>query len=423
MKNLMVTMEKQQRHLSVLSAVAFLLGIVACSGSLNAQDTLKTSRVLRAVADSVIQEARFRFVDRETGRRFESLHDVPAGVRPDLESGYNDWRYWNGVLNLALLRVGETLKEPAYIRYVQNDIAFDFDSYEYFERLYAGQEKWTYPFAQRFTMKELDDYGAMAASVIEVYRRVPDKRYLSYLNQAAAYAMTKQNRLEDRTFVRAFPSLRTLWADDLYMSVSFLSRLGELTGDSTYLDDAAQQVINFHKHLFDDSVGLMHHNWYAGENTPGTAFWGRANGWTLLAQVDLLDRLPANHPKRQVLLGLLRRHLLGIARYQNGEGLWHQLIDKSDSFLETSCSAMFTYAMARAVDKGYIERRYASVALRGWEGVLTRIREDAKIEGVCAGTGIADDLVYYYHRPTPLNDPHGIGPVLLAGSEILNLVK
>jgi rhamnogalacturonyl hydrolase YesR len=84
---------------------------------------------------------------------------------------------------------------------------------------------------------------------------------------------------------------------------------------------------------------------------------------------------------------------------------------------------MYTYTIARAVNKGYIEPRYASIAERGWEGVVSKIRSDGKVEGVCTGTGVSDDLVFYYHRPAPLNDVHGIGAVLLAGAEILQLKK
>jgi unsaturated rhamnogalacturonyl hydrolase len=153
------------------------------------------------------------------------------------------------------------------------------------------------------------------------------------------------------------------------------------------------------------------------------AFWGRANGWAMLAQVDLLDKLPLEHPKRDTLLALLQRHILGLARYQSGNGLWHQLLDKTDSFLETSCTAMFTYAIVRAVKKGYIEKRYLSIAEKGWEGIVSKIHVDGQIEGVCTGTGVSDNLVDYYNRPTPLNDVHGIGAVLLAGSEIILLTE
>ncbi|MGH7450829.1 MAG: glycoside hydrolase family 88 protein [bacterium] len=94
-----------------------------------------------------------------------------------------------------------------------------------------------------------------------------------------------------------------------------------------------------------------------------------------------------------------------------------------DSYLETSCSAMFTYVIARAINQGYLESRYASIAQRGWEGVQSKIRSDGQVEGVCTGTGVSDDLVHYYQRPAPLNDVHGIGAVLLAGAEVLQLPK
>ena len=205
------------------------------------------------------------------------------------------------------------------------------------------------------------------------------------------------------------------------MSVCFLSRMGEFTGDKRFFDDAARQVINFHKYLFNEQTGLMYHCWYSASDQQGVAFWGPANGWAMMAQLDLLDRLPANHPQRDTLLTLLLKHVLGLARYQGADGLWHQLLDKRDSYQETSCSAMITYSVARAVDGGYIEPRYASIAQRGWEGLLSKIHTDGTIEGVCAGTVVSDDLVYYYQRPTPPNDIHGIGAVLLAGVEILHL--
>ncbi|MGD1044587.1 MAG: glycoside hydrolase family 88 protein [Bacteroidota bacterium] len=398
----------------------FCIGFSFAGVSVFAQDTLKTQAVLRLIADAVVKSTDFQFIDQSTGKHYSSPVDAPDSAKLQLESLYTDWRYWNGVLNIALIKLGHVLKEPAYTEFSIKNIAFSFDSYKYFENKYKKEGKWNYPFGQRFIMEELDDCGAMGASVIEVSRLVPQDRYQIYIDQAAKHILTQQSRMKDRTFVRSFPHKWTLWADDLYMSISFLARMGEFSKDRRYFDDAATQVINFHKYLFDETAGLMRHCWYSDVNKPGVAFWGRANGWAMLAQVDLLDRLPANHPQRKILLEFLQRHILGIARYQSGEGLWHQLLDKTDSYLETSCSAMFTYAVARAVNKKYIDSRYASIAKYGWEGVMSKIHSDGKVEGVCAGTGVSDDLVFYYHRPAPLNDVHGIGTILLAGSEILS---
>ena len=388
-----------------------------------AQDTIRTRGILRTVAAHVLHEATFLFVDGKTGES----HGSPAGFPPDarvtLGSGYNDWRYWNGVLLLAMMRMGDVLDDSAYTLFSRRDIDFCFDNGRWFEDRYRGEPKYEYPFAAWFTMEELDDCGAMGSCVIEVSRRDPRPAYLAYVERASAFVRSKQARLDDRTLVRPHPQRWTLWADDLYMSVSFLSRLGELPGNDAALDDAALQVTKFHHYLFDDGKGLMHHCWYSSPPHPGIAYWGRANGWALLAQVDLLDRLPAGHPRRAALLALLRNHISGIAKYQGSDGLWHQLLDRPDSFPETSCSAMFTYAVARAVNRGYIGPDYAPLARRGWEGVISKIDGNGDIGGVCAGTGVSESLDDYYRRPTPLNDPHGTGAVLLAGCEILRLER
>ncbi|KAA0230907.1 glycosyl hydrolase [candidate division KSB1 bacterium] len=412
-----------RKFLMCISAfVLICLGFYCNSQPTRDQRSADTETVIRAVADGVLKDATFQFVDQKSGKRFTSPEQAPSDAQLRPESAYTDWRYWNGVLNIAMIELGETLNEPAYIELARKNVAFGFDNYRYFEGKYKGEDKWSYPFGQHFIMKELDDCGAVGASVIEVHRRDQQERYRAYLDQTANHILTHQSRLDDGTLVRSFPHQWTLWADDLYMSLSFLSRMGEFTGEARYFDEAAQQVINFHQYLFDDQKGLMHHCWYSDVNRPGVAFWGRANGWAMVAQVDLLDRLPQNHPQRDTLLTLLRRHILGIAQYQSGEGLWHQLLDKVDSYLETSCSAMFIYTIARAVNKGYIEPRYASIAQRGWEGVRSKIRSDGQVEGVCTGTGVSDDLVFYYRRPTPINDVHGIGTILLAGAEVLSVI-
>jgi unsaturated rhamnogalacturonyl hydrolase len=401
------------------------LTILICffDAQVRCQDTTQPNRRLRTIADGIVRDATFQFVDQRTGTHYDAATDAPPEATLKLDSRYNDWRYWNGVLNIAMIRLGEALNVPVYKDFSSRNIAFSFDNYDYFKLRYRGEGKWEYPFAQFFTMEELDDCGAMGASALEVYRSNKQERYRKYIDLAAEHIEKTQPRLDDGTLVRSFPRKWTVWADDLYMSISFLSRMGEMSGNRRYFDDAARQVVNFHKYLFDQDKGLIHHCWYSAVQRPGIAYWGRANGWAMVAQVDLLDRMPKDVPERDTLLALFQRDIRGVARYQGENGLWHQLLDKVDSYSETSCSAMVTYAIARAVNKGYIDTSYASIARRGWAGVITKIRPDGQIEGVCAGTAIGDDLEFYYKRPTPLNDIHGIGAVLLAGTEMLHLQK
>ncbi|HDP67261.1 MAG TPA: glycoside hydrolase family 88 protein [Candidatus Marinimicrobia bacterium] len=393
----------------------------ACNRSETDLNRKITETKIRLVADGIITDATFRFVDERDAKVYPRPEEAPenACLRP--ENAYNDWRYWNGVLNLAMLKLSDLLDDTRYREFALENVAFGFDHSGYFEERWSGENKWEYPFGQFFITEELDDCGSMGASVIEIYHLEPQERYREYIEHAAEHILHKQDRLEDGTLVRSFPRRWTIWADDLYMSIVFLVRMGAMTSDRRYFDDAVKQVLRYHKYLFDEENQLMVHNWYTDTEKPSIAYWGRANGWALLAQTELLDHLPRYFPGRDTLLTLFRKHISGVMQYQDSSGLWHQLIDKDDSYLETSCSAIFTYVISRAVNKGYLSARYAPVARRGWKGILTRIRSDGQIEGVCTRTGIGDDLDFYYRRSTPLNDVHGVGFILLAGAEILEL--
>jgi unsaturated rhamnogalacturonyl hydrolase len=414
---------------AVRIALAVALGLESIAGRLalapmavSAQTPAEVERVTRLVADGVLADATFSFVD-EAGHRYATLAGVPDSARIRPASVYQDWRYWNGVLDLAMLRLADALGDARYRDFARRNVAFAFDSAPWFQARYRGEDKWAYPFGERIVMRELDDYGAMGSAVQEVMSAVPDPRYRAWVDSAAAYLEGSQGRLADGTLVRSSPRRWTLWADDLFMSVPFLARMAALTGESRYLDDAARQVVAYNHYLFDEGTGLMTHEWYSDTGRRGVAFWGRANGWAVVAEVDLLDHLPPDYPRRDTLLALFRRHVEGLARRQDSDGLWHQLLDREDSYPETSASAMFTYAVARGVDQGYLDPRYAEVARRGWAGVATRVRDDGMIEGICTGTSVSDDITDYYRRPTPLNDVHGVATVLLAGSEVVRLFR
>jgi rhamnogalacturonyl hydrolase YesR len=263
----------------------------------------------------------------------------------------------------------------------------------------------------------------MGASLIELYLTDKKPAYKAYIDAATEHIMKKQMRLADGIFSRPHPHNGTVWADDLYMSVPFLARMGVLTGKREYFDEAVNQVILFNKYLFDERTGLMWHCYYGDIKVNGGAFWGRCNGWMMMATTDLLQLLPANHSRRSEVIALLQRQIRNTAQYQSPTGLWHQVLNKEDSYLETSCTAMFTYSVALAVNNGWIDRRYQSIALAGWKGILTQITPEGAVTNICQGTGIGNDIKFYYDRPAPYNDIHGLGAVFLAGLEVKKLLK
>jgi unsaturated rhamnogalacturonyl hydrolase len=138
----------------------------------------------------------------------------------------------------------------------------------------------------------------------------------------------------------------------------------------------------------------------------------------------LLDVLPENHPQRNAVIEQLRAHAKGLISYQSGQGFWHQLLDRNDSYLETSATAIYSYCLARAINKGWIDAKaFAPAAILAWNAVTTKVNAKGQVEGTCVGTGMAFDPAFYYYRPVNVYAAHGYGPVILAASEIINLLK
>lgn len=409
--------------------LAFL--ILVTLAATRAQSPQRIAPVLRKIADRIVHSTSREFVNTKTGQTYTDLKGVPFSLDVRVKSAYNDWHYTNGVLDIAMMELADRLQDTTYADYVWKNmqLVFNPDNLGYFRRQYdqvlkgengldrVSHQSW-YMF---FRMIRLDDYGTMAAALVDLYRRHPQADYRRYIDKAAHELEYAEPRLKDGTIARYFPHEMTVWADDLYMSVSLLARMGKLTGDSKYFDDAIHQVLKFHHYLWDSTRGIYYHCWYNDTKHHGVAYWGRCNGWVMMAQADLLSALPENNPQRPQLLKLFREQAEGIARYQSASGLWHQLLNKPDSYLETSCSAMFTFCLARGVNRGWLEPDFAQVAAYGWRGLLTRIDAQGNVSGICPGTGIAPSLVAYYNRPERSNLAMGEGPLLRAGAEMMSL--
>lgn len=272
--------------------------------------------------------------------------------------------------------------------------------------------------------KALDDIGAMAMAVIKA-KGAGYGKDLSFITQRASdFILKEEHRLPDRTLVRIRPLKNTLWLDDVYMAIPALLQLGKSTGNPAYFDEAVFQFNAYRKRMFNAKLGIFMHGYLEGAEAHPEFHWARANGWALLTTVEMLEFLPANHPGRPEVLAQLKNHLKGLMSYQDGTGFWHQLLDKNDSYLETSATAIYTYAIAKSVNMGWLDPRiYAPAALLGWNAVATKVNLAGQVEGTCVGTGLAWDPAFYYFRPISPFAAHGYGPVLLAGAAVMQMVS
>ena len=386
-----------------------------------APDRSTIEKHLRLLAGYILQNTSFLFIDKESGEICqESVYAVdPCSLK--VQSLFNDWKYWNGVIHLAFHQLAKVLGDKQYQQFVARNYEFFFENLDVFQRLFHKQVEGASGH-QFFRMDRLDDFGAMGAGLFEVVANNPQSQYIEYLEKCMQYIRSGQDRLDDGTFCRNRFGYTSLWGDDLYMSVPFLVRAWKHTNDQTFLEVAVKQVFNFREHLFRPETGLYYHYKIMQEGHPGVAHWGRANGWMVMAQCQLLEFLPSDHSQRGPLIALLKEHLLGLARYQTANGMWRQLLDKSDSFLESSCTAMFTYGVAKAVNEGWISDIYTSIAIAGWKGLTEHcIGANGYFDKVTTGFNFKQDLPFYYNIPIEPGGDHGIGAAIYAGIEMFKL--
>jgi rhamnogalacturonyl hydrolase YesR len=329
-----------------------------------------------------------------------------------------------GVTYSALQRAYETTGDKKYNDYVKARLDF------LAKWVPAVKQKFPLEFIQRQRLfnqpidpHALDDAGAVCASMIKAQRSGLNNDLRPLIDNYIKYVFTKEYRFKDGTIGRNRPQKNTLWLDDLYMYIPAVAQMGKLTGDKKYFDDAVKQVLNYSKRMFNREKGLYMHGWVESMEVHPQFHWGRANGWALLAMSELLDVLPETHAGRKAVLQQFKDLVKGLATYQSGSGFWHQLLDRNDSYLETSATAIYAYCIAHACNKGWLDPMiYGPMSILAWNAVSTKVNDKGQVEGTCVGTGMAFDPAFYYYRPVNVFAAHGYGPVLLAGAEIIQLL-
>lgn len=278
----------------------------------------------------------------------------------------------------------------------------------------------------------LDDAGAICAAMIKAEldaRKNPKTRSTQVINTApvienySQYIMTKEFRLADGTFARKRPHKNTVWLDDMFMAIPAIAYMGAYTNDSKYFDEAAKQIMLFKDKMWVKEKKLFRHGWVEAMNPHPAFHWGRANGWAILTMCEVLDVLPENHPQRGAILDLLRQHIEGLVALQGKDGFWHQLLDRNDSYEESSCTAIYTYCIAHAINQGWISAlAYGPAVQLAWHAVEASIDAQGRFMNTCVGTGMGFDPAFYMYRPVSTAAAHGYGPAIWAGAEMLRLL-
>ncbi|MBN2611565.1 MAG: glycoside hydrolase family 88 protein [Bacteroidales bacterium] len=382
---------------------------------------------VKAILDRI-----FNYLDKTTPAKVvdgDSNKEIGDPGQMDENSKFmpGDFRicsYEWGVTYAGMLLTGEITGDKKYTDYTVKRLDFLSDVASHFRPLVEKDPDLLNPARPMLTPHALDDAGAMCAAMIKTERAGLTNNLRPIINHWVDYISSKEFRLADGTLARNRPLPNTIWLDDLFMSVPALAQMGKLTGENKYYEDAVKQVLQFSERMFNHEKGVFMHGWVQDMEPHPQFHWARANGWAVMTMVELLEVLPKDFEGYDAVLGILREHIQGLARYQSGEGFWHQLLDRQDSYLETSATAIYTYAIARAINRGYVDvKAYSPAVLLAWNAVSTKINEKGQVEGTCVGTGMAFDPAFYYYRPVSPYAAHGYGPVILAGAEVIALLN
>jgi len=331
---------------------------------------------------------------------------------------YYEWHYAIGTTMLGLINLSKISNNSEIYNFIKGYCDFAISMRDTFRYQYKELHALRTGNYRMFRKTMLDDTGPASLPFVEVYQKENDKQYLEIIKEMTDYVANEQVRLEDGTFCRPEPEEMTIWADDLFMSSQLLLRAAKIFDKPEYIDDVVHQIIKFHEYLWDPEKKIHRHAYFDFEKKQSDILWSRANGWMSWSISSALLHIPKTHKDYNKVLKIYKTIIDGLVEYQGKNGLWHQVLDRTDSFEETSGSAMFTLAIARGVINGWLSEDYKKYATKGWEGISRNISDDGVVKDICRGTGIGYDYDFYNNRDRFDNDPRGLGAVLTAALEV-----
>src|SRR6478735_7548452 len=183
-----------------------------------------------------------------------------------------------------------------------------------------------------------------------------------------------------------------------------------------YLDFMAPIMVDYLK--AQKQNGLFFHN-----DAQAPVHWGRGNGWFAAGMAEMLKDLPKTSAQYATIEAGYKKMMDGLLKVQGKDGLWYQVLDMpndSKNWVESSGSAMFTYAMISGVRRGLLDAAtYVPAIEAAWAGLRKKINAQGDVSDICIGTYFHPTAAEYTSLTKLTGDGHGQAPVLWAAAELL----
>jgi len=251
------------------------------------------------------------------------------------------------------------------------------------------------------------DYRVIGIVPLEIFLQTKEKRYLDFGKGLA-------DKQWEKTTDDGITAEARYWSDDMYMITAIQTQAYRATGDKIYLERAAKTMVSYLDKL-QQPDGLFYHA------PDAKYYWGRGNGWQAAGMSELLTSLPKDHPLRPRILKGYNTMMASLLKLQGEDGMWRQLLDHPESWVETSGSGMFTFALVTGVKKGWLDKKtYGPAARKAWLGLVKYIDKDANVTDVCEGTNKGFSVPYYIERARKTGDLHGQAAALWSAMALLH---
>ncbi len=243
----------------------------------------------------------------------------------------------------------------------------------------------------------------------------------AYLQSAPRNHLGAIDHLDDGALAAFYP--RSIWVDSLMAYALAAVVVADARDDPHLRDFAFAQPRIFAARLQDPTTGLFHHAWLVErEHTRprGEVFWARGNGWAALAIVDMLERMPPEHPERATLQRIFTHLAHGLVANRRADGRWSTVIGDDTTYAEPSATLLVAYALAKGARLGLLPPAHREVAHAAYRAVVERL-DGLRLRGISRATIPARGRTGYALVPRGTDIDYGVGALLLASAELARL--
>lgn len=376
----------------------------------------------------------YKIIDRYIDKLMTSKPDLPLWNIEAIKQGKKPaWNYIDGCMMVSLLELYKTTKEEKYLEFVKGFV----DYYVHEDGTILGYNK------EKYSTDDVSETRVL----FDLYAYTKEEKYSKAIEmvyeQVKTHPRTKEGNFWHK---KIYPN--QVWLDGLYMMQPFYTRYETERNKMQNYADIVRQYINVYSLMRDEKTGLYYHGfdsskemfWADKKTGLSKNFWLRSLGWFTVSLIDVYEYMNEQmYDEYHTIKMMFKETVDSLLKFQDQESkMFYQVPNfpnREGNYLETSGSSMIAYAILKGVRLKALPERYQKIGLEIFNGIcnkyLTVKNDDLNLGGICLVAGLGPEtnlrrdgtFEYYMSEPVVENDAKGVGPFIMAYTEVKRLLK